>query len=47
MPLWPVQGGFPGALFMYYYVALLNMMEAWVSLALLAGRFGGSANFVS
>ena len=49
MPLWPVQGGFPGALFMYYHIALLDMTEVWVLLALFAGRadrFGGSANFV-
>ena len=27
LPLWPVQGGFPGALFMYYHVALLDVTE--------------------
>ena len=35
---------------MYYHVALLDMTEVWVLLALLAGRadrFGGSANSVS
>ena len=50
LPLWPVQGGFPGALFMYYHVALLDVTEVWVLLALFAGRanrFWGSANFVS
>ena len=43
----PIQGSFPGALFMYYHMVLLDMTKVWVSLALLAGRFGGSVNSVS